>query len=150
MRRFTSLASLTMTAVIGVLLFSMAMEARDFLRFSKYFPLVFGIAGAGLTVLILVFEVANWRKLSSTGPESWTNAKAALRISGWLLLYMALIALVGFPFATVAFTAGFLRLEAGAGWILAMCYGGMAMAFIFGMGRLLNLAWPSGLLPTLF
>ncbi|WP_127143993.1 tripartite tricarboxylate transporter TctB family protein [Pelagibacterium montanilacus] len=139
--------SIALTAVVGIVLLAMAWGAQDFLRYSRHFPFTFGLIGAVLAAVIIFRDLVVARPPvpdEPVGDAASEGGHSPLQVFAWFALYFGLVPVLGFPLATGVFTVAFLRVVAGAGWILAIVYAAAAMGFIFFMGSMLNMEWPTG------
>lgn len=146
--------------VVMVLLLALfaVWSAGDFRRAARLFPQYGGGALALLCILELIRQFLRRRVLSPAGdgalntadigldadeasPEGW---KRSLAVMGWVLGYMALIALIGIPLATALFVPAILwaRFRAPL-WIAVLLVAGLwALMWALRVGLALRL--PSG------
>lgn len=139
-----------------VLFVYVVIETRSYPNAARLFPQAVAYVGVLLSVLAL------WRVIRPPSPAA---SRGGLQFSGdlpsdyeddgegahplpyllWTIGYFTLIAIFGFFPATVAFVAAFLRTRPGVTWTSAMLWTGGVLLMAYGMGLLLQLRWPGGL-----
>lgn len=113
------------------------------------FPLMIGIAGAVFAAIVLSAQVR--------GPENSANfdLEAAPRADrdlgpwfylGWIVGFVAVVALVGFYAALILFFLAFLRTIARTSWVATLLLTAGACVFILILAYFLNLDFPGGVL----
>jgi len=133
-----------------------AVESHSFATAARLFPQAVAYVGILLTALAL-WRVIRPRATAATGREQQFsgdlpaeldhegNASHPLPYLVWTIAYFALIALAGFFPATAAFVAAFLITRPGVTWVQALLWTGGVLVMAYGMGLLLQLRWPGGL-----
>jgi uncharacterized membrane-anchored protein YitT (DUF2179 family) len=107
------------------------------------FPLVMGIP---LLVLALVQMVADLRG-ANTPEHAPGGARAAMAVLGWMAAFIALVFLLGFPFAVPLFIFGYLTIAGRERWLLSIALAGIAWGvFYLLFQKLLHFPFESGLL----
>ena len=86
--------------------------------------------------------------LEDTDPKA--NFRGTLEIWGWLLGLLALIKVVGLPFALPLFVIAYTKFY-GASWRLSLFLAALIAVFIFGIyDNIMRVYWPESVLGDLF
>lgn len=119
----------------------------------KFLAAVFPIATGLLTLILLVLLVLKMRAATGVSPvlvdtEASDNeeSQSFLSIAPFLIGIPILSLIVGFEFAVPVFTIMLLRLKARMSWRFCTLYSIAAFAFFWGLGEILSLIYPEGLL----
>ncbi len=133
-------------AVAGVGLYAIA-DAWRLPQISAAFPIVVGVATAALAALSVLLD----RRPEAAPPEASQGAAAAqLRAdgcaAGWVAAFLAAAAIVGFLAALAAVFAAYLRTAGGLPLVGAATLAVAAAAAVAGLGELLIIRFPTGLL----
>ena len=137
----------------GAALFSLALAAvagfavYTALRWppkAALFPLVMGIP---LLVLAVAQLVVDLRERPAAGPE----LRPALGILAWMVAFIALVLLLGFPAAVPVFVLAYLVTSGREGWLLSAVLAASAWgAFHLLFQRLLHFPFEHGLITGWF
>ena len=153
------------TAVVVFLLgvFSFVVwQSGHFMLGARLFPEYVGIAGIGLCLLELARQA--WRRTRADVTAELNTAdlaveaeertaagyRRAVRLFGWILIYYALIWLVGMMLATALFVPALLLVRFRASWMPSIAITAGLIALIWLLERLIMLRWPPGVLPLPF
>ena len=108
------------------------------------FPLVMGIP---LLVLALAQLVVDLRERAAPAPGS----RRALTILAWMVAFIVLVLLLGFPIAVPVFVLAYLVTSGREGWLLSAVLAAAAWAaFYLLFQRLLHFPFEDGLITTWF
>lgn len=131
---------------------TVAVFMLDALRL-KFLAAVFPIATGLITLTLLGFLVIKMRSATGVSPvlvdlevSSHDESKSFWSVAPFLLGIPALSILLGFDFAVPAFTILLLRLKAQMPWRFCIAYSVVAFALFWGLGDILSLTYPEGLL----
>jgi hypothetical protein len=113
------------------------------------FPLAIGIPLFCLAATELLWALFGAAPQSSPNEAELSTDPAArrrvLRTTGWMLGFLAAIALLGFPIAVPLFVFLYLKLEGREGWILSIALTAAVAAAFHGLfDALLHLPFPAG------
>jgi hypothetical protein len=153
------------TVVVALLLviFGLASwQAREFQLGARLFPEYVGIAGVALCLVYLLRQA--WRgsavdsaaevNTADLGLEADDQTAAgyfrALRVFGWIVIYYALIWLIGMMLATALFVPAFLRIGYRARWMASIALAAGLVVLIWVLHQALMLRWPPGVLSLPF
>ena len=106
------------------------------------FPLAIGIP----LFCLAAIEVL-WTFLGKPPADVAEKApRRAIALSwGWMLAFLALVVLLGFPIAVAAFAFLYLKLQAKEGWLFSVVFTALLWAAFYGLfDRLLHLPFPAG------
>lgn len=140
--------------VIFVLLtiFTVIVFMIDALRL-KFLAAVFPMAAGLLTLVLLCLLVSKMRTATGVSPifvdieaSDDEESKSFLSIAPFLVGIPLLSLILGFEFAVPVFTTMLLRLKAQMSWRFCILYSIAAFAFFWGLGKVLSLSYPEGLL----
>jgi hypothetical protein len=139
-------------AFVLLTIFTVIVFMVDALRL-KFLAAVFPIATGLLTLILLVLLVLKMRAatgvsavLIDTEASSNEESQSFLSIAPFLIGIPILSLIVGFEFAVPVFTIMLLRLKARMSWRFCILYSIAAFAFFWGLGEILSLIYPEGLL----
>jgi TctA family transporter len=139
-------------AFVLLTIFTVIVFMVDALRL-KFLAAVFPIATGLLTLILLVLLVLKMRAatgvsavLIDTEASSNEESQSFLSIAPFLIGIPILSLIVGFEFAVPIFTIMLLRLKARMSWRFCILYSIAAFAFFWGLGEVLSLLYPEGLL----
>jgi len=144
-------------AVVALAVFAVAIH--DALKQSflgQIFPLIMASAGAGFTLLLLGFLILgkpNHPAAADTEHEvglDRTQLRSNLGALAWVASLVALTALSGFVIALVTFFVLFLRVRAGASWLMTILLTAGCTGFVLTLASALNMRFPGGLLQELY
>ncbi|MCC5993127.1 MAG: tripartite tricarboxylate transporter permease [Rhodobacteraceae bacterium] len=122
----------------------------------QVFPLIMSVAGAGFTALVLAFLVfgkPNHAVAADTEHEAEGSAiplRSTLGALAWVASLVAITAVTGFVIALVVFFVAFLRLRAGASWLMTLILTAGCAGFVLTLGSALNMRFPGGVLQDLY
>lgn len=132
------------------------VETINLSTLGSIFPLSVGVAGLAASLFVIwpqlrgnrangaVFDAEEEARQTDDGPIS------PLKFIGWLVGFVALIALVGYFLALVAFFLVFLRYVAKTSWLQTIVLTVAASALLLTMTRALNLVLPEGMLQDMY
>ena len=139
-------------AFVLLTIFTVIVFMVDALRL-KFLAAVFPIATGLLTLVLLVLLVLKMRAATGVSPvlvdtEASGNeeSQSFLSIAPFMVGIPLLSLIVGFEFAVPVFTILLLRLKAQMSWRFCILYSIAAFAFFWGLGEVLSLLYPEGLL----
>ena len=139
-------------AFVLLTIFTVIVFMVDALRL-KFLAAVFPIATGLLTLVLLVLLVLKMRAATGVSPvlvdtEASGNeeSQSFLSIAPFMVGIPLLSLIVGFEFAVPVFTILLLRLKAQMSWRFCFIYSIAAFAFFWGLGEVLSLIYPEGLL----
>ena len=139
-------------AFVLLTIFTVIVFMVDALRL-KFLAAVFPIATGLLTLVLLVLLVFKMRAatgvsavLVDTEASGNEESQSFLSIAPFMVGIPLLSLIVGFEFAVPVFTLMLLRLKARMSWRFCFIYSIAAFAFFWGLGEILSLIYPEGLL----
>jgi hypothetical protein len=137
-------ASILFTVAVLVVSAAALYEARSFPYLGAIFPVAASVPAIVMSAAQLVLDL----RAPGVAPASAAQAhgRLAARYFAVLLVYFALIWLLGFVIATGLFTFLLLYGMLGMRWSSALLYTVSLVAVAQGMGWLLDLYWPDGVL----
>ena len=105
------------------------------------FPLAIGIP----LFCLAAIEVL-WTFLGKDEPATDEPAQRRIALPWiWMLAFLAIIVLLGFPIAVAVFVFAYLKLQAKEGWILSVVYTALLWGAFYGLfDGLLHLPFPAG------
>lgn len=119
----------------------------------KFLAAVFPVAMGLITLVLLILLVLKMRSATSGSPVlvdmEATNDEASqsfLSVAPFLIGIPLLSLILGFEFAVPVFTLMLLRMKARMPWRFCIVYSITAFAFFWGLGEVLRLVYPEGLL----
>ncbi len=119
----------------------------------KFLAAVFPVAIGSITLVLLVFLIHKMRSATGTSPvlvdievSADDQSKSFWSVAPFLIGIPLLSILVGFEFAIPIFTFLLLRLKAKMSWRFCLLYSVGAFALFWGLGEILSLVYPEGLL----
>ena len=142
------------TAYIGFAVYNASLIS-DRLLTDKIFPLTVGI----IALLCCFYLIVQMMRLPETDTifadkEAFGEDAEAPRglwsTMAWFAGLLILTSLVGFIIALSLFLVTFLRIRAGVTWAKALFLGACGIAFMIGMGGILNRDFPPGLLQSIY
>jgi hypothetical protein len=103
------------------------------------FPLAIGVPLCCLAAIEALWSLLD-RKAADPAP-----GPAVLLPWLWIIAFLALIVLLGFPIAVALFVFAYLRLQSKEGWIFSTIYTALLWVAFYGLfDRLLHLPFPAG------
>jgi hypothetical protein len=149
------------TALVLVVMFAAIVSAFDWPRNARLVPLTVAVIGTVAATLNLITEVLVGKLAAGAAagghvrasiptifdlPSSLVHARA-VGYFGWLLLFLALIGLLGFVPAIAVFIACYMRFGFKERWPMALvCAAATAMFCWVVFSLLLDVTWPTPLL----
>ncbi|HEY9539217.1 MAG TPA: tripartite tricarboxylate transporter TctB family protein [Kiloniellaceae bacterium] len=140
-------------------------EALSFSRLARYMPLYVSVAGAALSLPLLLAEL---RRLRAPGGDAANRAPSSIEeysvgdpltdaeerkrfwttayYLGWMVGYVALIGIVSLPVASAVFLGAFLRLEGRMSYPFVGLSVAALVAALFAVTYLMHLRWPTSLI----
>jgi TctA family transporter len=119
----------------------------------KFLAAVFPVATGLVTLVLLVLLVLKMRSATVGSPvlvdmeaSNDEESQSFLSIAPFLIGIPVLSLILGFEFAVPVFTLMLLRLKARMTWRFCFIYSFAAFAFFWGLGEVLSLIYPEGLL----
>ena len=119
----------------------------------KFLAAVFPVAMGLITLVLLILLVLKMRSATGGSPVlvdmEATNDEASqsfLSVAPFLIGIPLLSLILGFEFAVPVFTLMLLRLKARMSWRFCILYSIASFAFFWGLGDILSLVYPEGLL----
>jgi hypothetical protein len=119
----------------------------------KFLAAVFPVATGLVTLVLLVLLVLKMRSATVGSPvlvdmeaSNDEESQSFLSIAPFLIGIPVLSLILGFEFAVPVFTLMLLRLKARMTWRFCFIYSIAAFAFFWGLGEVLSLIYPEGLL----
>ena len=119
----------------------------------KFLAAVFPVAVGSVTLVLLFFLIRNMRRavgasavLVDTEMSDDVQSKSFLTVMPYLVGIPFLSVLFGFEYAVPVFSVLLLRLKAGMPWRFCLLYSVGAFALFWGLGEILSLVYPEGLL----
>ena len=139
-------------AFVLLTIFTVIVFMVDALRL-KFLAAVFPMATGLVTLVLLVLLVLKMRTATGVSPvlvdmEASGNedSKSFLSVTPFLLGIPLLSLVLGFELAVPVFTIMLLRLKAQMSWLFCILYSIVSFAFFWGLGYVLSLSYPEGLL----
>ncbi len=142
------------TLAILLLVLTGVVTARGWPPQARLFPLVIGVAAAGMCAAQLFLDLFRvpvpgaGRVMdleADRGVPGRVIARRAADIFGWILGLLASIWLIGFLPSVPLFMLLYLALRAHAGWRLSLGYTALALAVLVGIFHYtLHIPWPQG------
>jgi len=132
-------AEVVFLVVIGVVVVLAFLEALTYSLVSARTPYVIMVP---LLILIAIQARRLWRVRAEFGiRERFSDAlagntpqlNAVVKISAWLIVLVAMIAVFGHLAGVFVFSLILMRMLAGESWVLALAVAGMTTLFIFGV-----------------
>jgi len=149
-----SKASLALAVAVMVVAGVGTIAALDWPWKAKLFPLVIGIPLFCLAAVeALLVLLAKERQSEPEGKDdvSLDTASAYLArrrgfvATGWILAFLALVVLLGFPLAVALFVFLYIKLQGGEGWIFTVVFTAAVWGAFYGLfDQLLHLPFPPG------
>ena len=119
----------------------------------KFLAAVFPVAMGLITLVLLILLVLKMRSATGGSPVlvdmEATNdeeSQSFLSVAPFLIGIPLLSLILGFEFAVPVFTLMLLRMKAQMPWRFCIVYSIIAFAFFWGLGQVLSLVYPEGLL----
>ena len=119
----------------------------------KFLAAVFPMAMGLITLVLLILLVLKMRSATGGSPVlvdmEATNdeeSQSFLSVAPFLIGIPLLSLILGFEFAVPVFTLMLLRMKAQMPWRFCIVYSIIAFAFFWGLGQVLSLVYPEGLL----
>lgn len=131
----------SLALAIGILLAAgyAVFAARGWQWKAALFPMAIGIP-----IFCLALIEAIWAFRGEDGPEEPAPRGIALPWA-WMIAFLALIVLVGFPIAVAAFLLIYLKVQAKEGWIFTIVLTALVWGAFYGLFDLmLHLPFPAG------
>jgi hypothetical protein len=141
----------SLAAAAGMLAIFVAgfIVATSFSAEARLVPRLICAAGAILTIVILVTEVAGWRKSGSSGVRWTPDVGVAMRTFVWMLAFLGLVALMGYLGALLIFVPAFLLFVSRARPRTVVIYALVLAVVLAVLPSLVPIDLPTGLLTTL-
>lgn len=142
-------------AMMGLFVFTF-FETVNLSQLGRIFPVSVALVGLGAGLMVLWPQIRGNRASGAVfDSESKEVAEqlgtlTPLKYIGWLVGFVATIALVGYFLAVVTFFLVFLRTVAKAGWVQTLILTAMGAGLLLVMTSALNLILPEGLLQDMF
>ena len=131
-------ASLALAILILLAAGYAVFAARGWQWKAALFPLAIGIP----LFFLAAIEVA-WTLAAKEAPEE--PAPTSLLPWAWMIAFLALIVLLGFPIAVAVFVLAYLKLQAKEGWIFSIVLTAAVWGAFYGLfDMMLHLPFPAG------
>lgn len=142
-----SASRLAFLAAVCILFAAAAWTAGGFPPRARIFPQVVAVTCLFLGFLAAARGFAGKGNLREERPGFFLDhLRSALPYLGWLAGYYAAICLLGLVLASGLFVAAFLAGEGEVAWYRSVVGGAIISGFLLGLGVLVGLDWPPGLL----
>lgn len=131
----------SLALAVGVLLVAgyAVFAAKGWQWKAALFPLAIGIP---LFCLAAIEAIWSFLDKQSTEPAEW---RATSLPWAWMVAFLALIVLLGFPLAVAVFVFAYLKVQSKEGWLLSIIYTAVLWGAFYGLfDQMLHLPFPAG------